>query len=233
MAAHPRFIPEIARRLADPTFTKRLHLTEYHLGQFVQKREQLLQEVLDGLDRDSIAALALIYMKKDHLDSPISLQDTEEDALRRLGSSLGKCITALEFLNNSLVLHQQADGESEWRFKHPTIGDAFASALARNPDLLGIFLLGSATENLIEQVTCGSVGIEQAVIVPKALYPQMIARLSEFTASEQYKSHHLAIWGAKWSLHSFLTRRCSKDLWACTLRRTRKLSTRFAVPGCV
>ncbi|MGQ0700583.1 MAG: hypothetical protein ACT4PZ_20375 [Panacagrimonas sp.] len=45
VAAHPRFIPEIARRLADPTFTKRLNLTKYHLDQFVQKREQLLQEV--------------------------------------------------------------------------------------------------------------------------------------------------------------------------------------------
>ncbi len=217
VAAHPRFIPEIARRLADPTFTKRLYLTEHHLGQFVQKREQLLQEVLDGLDKDSMAALALIYMKKDHLDSPISLQETEEDALRRLGSSLGKCITALESLNGSLVLHQQVDCESVWRFKHPTIGDAFASALARSPDLLGIFLLGSATENLIEQVTCGNVGIEQAVMVPKPLYPQMIARLSEFTASEKYKSKHLAIWGAKWSLHSFLTRRCSKEFLALYL----------------
>jgi len=231
VAAHTRFIPEIARRLADPTFTKRLYLTEYHLGQFVQKREQLLQEVLDGLDKDSVAALALVYMKKDHLESPISLQETEEDALRRLGSSLGKCITALESLNGSLVLHQQADGESVWRFKHPTIGDAFASALARSPDLLGIFLLGSATENLIEQVTCGKVGIEQAVMVPKPLYPQMIARLTEFTASEKYKSQHLAIWGAKWSLHSFLTRRCSKEFLTLYLQTNPELIDKACRPG--
>ena len=231
VAARPRFIPEIARRLADPTFTKRLHLTEYHLGQFVQKREQLLQEVLDGLDKDSMAALALIYMKKDYLESPISLQEIEEDALRRLGSSLGKCITALESLNGSLVLHQQVDGESVWRFKHPTIGDAFASALARSPDLLGIFLLGSATENLIEQVTCGNVGIEQAVMVPKSLYPQMVARLVEFTASEKYKSQHLAIWGAKWSLHSFLTRRCSKEFLILYLQTNPELIDKVCRPG--
>ena len=231
VAAHPRFIPEIARRLADPTFTKRLHLTEYHLGQFVQKREQLLQEVLDGLDKDSMAALALIYMKKDYLESPISLQETEEDALRRLGSSLGKCITALESLNGSLVLHQQADGESVWRFKHPTIGDAFASALARSPDLLGIFLLGSATENLIEQVTCGNVDVEQAVMVPKPLYPQMIMRLAEFTASDKYKSQHLAIWGAKWSLHSFLTRRCSKEFLTLYLQTNPELIDEVCRPG--
>jgi len=231
VAAHPRFIPEIARRLADPTFTKRLYLTEYSLGQFVQKREQLLQEVLDGLDKDSLAALALIYMKKDHLESPIALQETEEDALRRLGSSLGKCITALEALNGSLVVHQQSDGESVWRFKHPTIGDAFASALARSPDLLGIFLLGSAPENLIEQVTCGNVGIERAVMVPKPLYPQMIARLAEFTASEKYKSQHLAIWGAKWSLHSFLSRRCSKEFLALYLQTNPELLDQACHPG--
>lgn len=231
VAAHQRFIPEIARRLADPTFTKRLYLTEYHLGQFVQKREQLLQEVLDGLDKDSMAALALIYMKKDYLESPISLQETEEDALRRLGSSLGKCITALESLNGSLVLHQQTDSESVWRFKHPTIGDAFASALARSPDLLGIFLLGSATENLIEQITCGNVGIEQAVMVPKSLYPQMIERLGEFTTSEKYKSKHLASWGAKWSLHSFLTRRCSKEFLALYLQANPELIDRVCRPG--
>lgn len=231
VAAHPRFIPEIARRLADPTFTKQLYLTEYHLGQFVQKREQLLQEVLDGLDRDSMAALALIYMKKDYLESPISLEETEEGALRRLGSGLGKCITSLESLNGSLVMHQQADGESVWRFKHPTIGDAFASALARSPDLLGIFLLGSTTENLIEQVTCGNVGIEKAVMVPTPLYPQMIARLTEFTASKKYKSQHLATWGAKWSLHSFLTRRCSKEFLTLYLQTNPELIDEVCRPG--
>lgn len=231
VAAHPRFIPEIARRLADPAFTKRLHLTEYHLGQFVQKREQLLQEVLDGLDKESMAALALIYMKKDHLESPVLLQESEEDALRRLGSSLGQCIAALESLNGSLVVHQNVDGDSVWRFKHPTIGDAFASALARSPDLLGVFLMGSATENLIEQVTCGDVGIERAVMVPKSLYPQMIARLAEFTTSEKCKSQHLASWGAKWSLHSFLTRRCSKEFLALYVQANPELVKKVCRPG--
>jgi hypothetical protein len=231
VAAHPRFVPEIARRLASPTFTKNLYLTEYHLGQFVEKREQLLQEVLDGLDNDSTAALALIYMKQDYLQSPITLQDTEEEALRRLGSSLGTCISALESLNGSLVVHQKVDSESVWRFKHPTIGDAFASALARNPELLGIFLIGSATENLIEQVTCGDVGIEGAVVVPKSLFPQLIGRLTEFTSSQRYKSQHLAVWGAKRSLHSFLTRRCSREFLALYVKENPELVNVVCRPG--
>jgi hypothetical protein len=38
-------------------FTKGLYLGPYFVGQFVEKQEQLLQEVLKGLDRDSHAAL--------------------------------------------------------------------------------------------------------------------------------------------------------------------------------
>lgn len=46
IAAHPRFIPETARRLGDPAFTKNLHLTDYHLGKFVHGQDSFLQEVL-------------------------------------------------------------------------------------------------------------------------------------------------------------------------------------------
>ena len=85
IAAHSRFIPETARRIADPLFTKNLYLSEYHLGQFVDKREQLLLEVIQGLDVNDKAALGLIYMRKDHLESPITLQNSEPQALERLG----------------------------------------------------------------------------------------------------------------------------------------------------
>ena len=111
VASHPRFIPETARRLADPLFTKDLFIDEYYLGQFVEKREQLLQEVLQGLDADSKAALALIYMRNDRLESPIELQPSETEALERLGSDLGGCVTALEALKGSLVLLSHASGE--------------------------------------------------------------------------------------------------------------------------
>lgn len=231
VASHPRFIPEIARRIADPVFTRKLTLTSYDLDNFVQKREQLLQEVLDGLDKDSVAALALIYMRKDHLESPISLKVAEEDAMQRLGSGLGECIASLEALNGSLVVHQAIDGEPVWRFKHPTIGDAFASALVRSPDLLGIFLLGSAPEDLVEQVTCGDIGIERAVKVPRSLYAQVIERLSEFTESTKYKSRHLAAWGARRSLYSFLGRRCSKEFLEMYLQAKPDLVTLICNPG--
>lgn len=231
MATHPRFIPETARRIADPFFTQDLYLSRYHLGEFVEKREQLLLEVIQGLDASSKAALGLIYMRKDHLESPIMLQGSEQSAIERLGSSLGECIQALDALNDSLVTHLQMDDQPVWRFKHPTIGDAYAATLAFSPDLLGIFLSGSSTENLLSQVTCGKVGIEKAVIVPKSLYPAMMERLRDFSASNQYKVEWMSSWGARWTLYRFLANRCSKDFLAAYLEQSPDVLQRLAKPG--
>lgn len=232
MATHPRFIPETARRIADPFFTQGLYLGRYHLGEFVEKREQLLLEVIQGLDASSKAALGLIYMRKDHLESPIMLQGSEQSAIERLGSSLGECIQALDALNGSLVTHLQVeDDQPVWRFKHPTIGDAYAATLAFSPDLLGIFLSGSSTENLLSQVTCGKVGIEKAVIVPKSLYPAMMERLRDFSASNQYKVEWMSSWGARWTLYRFLANRCSKDFLAAYLEQSPDVLQRLAKPG--
>ncbi|MGW8304704.1 MAG: nSTAND3 domain-containing NTPase [Achromobacter pulmonis] len=231
VAAHPRFIPETARRIADPFFTKDLYLSKYHLGEFVEKREQLLFEVIQSLDRDSKAALGLIYMRKDHLESPIMLQGFEQSAIERLGSTVGKCIQALDALNGSLVTHMHVDDQPVWRFRHPTIGDAYASTLAFSPDLLGIFLSGSSTENLLSQVTCGKVGVEKAVIIPKSLFPTMIERLKNFSASNRYKVEWMSSWGARWTLYRFLTNRCSRDFLAAYLEQSPDVLHRVAKPG--
>ena len=79
----------------------------------------------------------------------------------------------LEALRGSLVLLSRANVESFWQFKHPDIGDAYASILVQSLEHLGIFIQGSAPERLIDQVTCGDVGIEKAVVVPKSLFPQL------------------------------------------------------------
>jgi hypothetical protein len=231
IAAHSRFIPETARRIADPFFTKDLYIGKYHLGQFVEKREQLLLEVIQGLDANSKAALGLIYMRKDHLESPITLQGSEPQALERLGSTLGECITALAALNGSLVTRMQIDDQSVWRFKHPTIGDAYAATLAFSPDLLGVFLSGSSAENLTSQVTCGSVGVEKAVVVPKALFPMMIARLREFAGSDKYKVKWMSSWDARWTLYRFLASRCSKEFLALYLEQEPNILERVSEPG--
>jgi energy-coupling factor transporter ATP-binding protein EcfA2 len=231
VAGHQAFIPEIARRLADPLFTEGLHLDEYHLGEFVAKRERFLQDVLQSLDANSKAALALIYMRNDRLESPISLDGAEQRALERLGSDLGRCVTALEALNGSLVLYAHSGPDSVWRFKHPTIGDAYGANLAASPELLGIFLRGTAPDELIQQVTCGNVGLENAIIIPKALFPDVLLKLRGFSNSMNSKSIRLAVWGAKSALQGFLARRCSKEFLVLYLEEHPELLDTVAQPG--
>ncbi|MCX5827619.1 MAG: hypothetical protein NTV58_06415 [Deltaproteobacteria bacterium] len=231
VANHQRFIPETARRLADPLFTKDLFIYEYYLNQFVEKREQLLQEVLQGLDADSKAALALIYMRKGRLESPIEMRPSETQALERLGSDLGGCVTALEALKSSLVLLSHQSDESFWQFKHPTIADAYAAILVQSSEHLGIFIQGSTPDQLVEQVTCGDVEIEKAIVVPKPLYPQMLAKLSELSNSKLYKSAWLSSFGAKWDRLGFLARRCSKEFLSAYLHHNPGLLDQVSEPG--
>jgi hypothetical protein len=231
VAAHGRFIPETARRLADPLFTVGLMIDGYHLGQFVEKRERFLREVLQGLDHHSKAALALIYMRNDMLESPIELQKTERQAIERLDSDLGGCVSALDAMNGSLVQHTHVGGDSIWRFKHPTIGDAYSALLVQNPELLGIYVQGSTAEKLIDQVTCGDVGIENAVVIPKGLFPVVLRRLQEFSATARYKSEFMSAWGAKRDLQGFLSPRCSKEFLALYIETHPDLLDRVSQPG--
>jgi hypothetical protein len=232
IASQGQFVPETARRLADPLFTAELSLDRYHLHEFVEKQEQFLQEVLQGLDEDSKAALALIYMRNDNLESPIDLRESESQAIGRLGSSLGGCITALESLNGSLVQHIQTEEFSGWRFKHPTVGDAYAALLLQNPELLGIYLQGSPINQFTWQVTCGQVGLERAVALPKALFPLVLKRLDEFSSqTNTHKSPLLAHWYSQSRLDSFLATRCSKDFLAQYIEAHPDILPRTSDPG--
>ncbi|WP_421413014.1 hypothetical protein ACOMDM_16485 [Serratia plymuthica] len=231
ISAHSRFIPETARRIADPFFTKNIPLSKYYFEQFVAKREQFLFEVITGLDSNSKAALGMIYMRKDHLESPVTLQGNETQALERLGSTLGECISALNALNGSLVMLVNVDDMLVWRFKHPTIGDAYAMTLASSSELLSVFLSGSSIENMMQQVTCGNIGLEKAVIVPKSLFPMMIARLSELSTSDRYKAQWMSVWGAKRALYLFLAYRCSTEFLKQYIVATPEILSRICEPG--
>jgi hypothetical protein len=231
IASHSRFIPETARRLGDPLFTKGLKIYRYDLDEFVEKQEQLLHEVLLCLDGDSKAALALVYMRNGLLDSPIKLEESEREAVERLGSTLGGCITALESLNGSLAQYTHVENAAVWRFKHPTVGDAFAGLLLQNPELLGIYVRGSSIDKLMGQITCGDAGIEHAVVLPKTLFPLVLERLDEFTSATEFKSPQLATWYARTHLDGFLSSRCSREFLIQYIEEHRDILDRVSRPG--
>ena len=231
IAAHSRFVPETARRLGNPIFTPKLGLNRYYLNDFVEKQELLLQEVIRGLDEHSKAALALIYMRNNSLESPIKLEESEREAIERLGSNLGGCITAFESLNGSLVQYTAAEGHNAWRFKHPTVGDAYATLLLQSHELLGIYVHGSPIDKLTAQVTCGDVGIERAVALPRGLFALVIKRLDEFSSTTRYKSPVLARWYSKGRIDDFLSSRCSKEFLLQYIELHGDVFERVSKPG--
>jgi len=231
LANHGRFIPEIARRLADPFFTKELHLSEWSLSNFIERRERLLIDVCQELDADSRAALALIFMRNGRLPSPISLTVDEEEALRRLNSNLGKCSSALAALRGSLAILVVVEGEPCWSFKHPTIGDAYSAILRKSPELIGIYVHGSDIEKLMRQVTCGDMEIQGAVVLPSSMFALLIERLSKYNKSSAYKTEWMAGWRARRELLSFLAVRCNKQFLERYLATDRELVQSIVKPS--
>jgi hypothetical protein len=229
VADHPRFIPETARRLADPIFTDSLSINRYGLEQFTDKQDRFLQDVLRGLDDDTKAGLALIYMRNDELESPVEIEESERNALDRLGSTLGGCLAALEAMNGGLAQHTHLNGSAVWRFRHPTIGDAFSRILIQSPELLGIYVQGSPSAKLVGQVTCGDVGMEHAVAIPKTLFPLMLERLRELS-TEKHKSWHQQ-WEARRHLFGFLTTRCSAEFLSLYINRYQEILDSVSQPG--
>src|SRR3546814_15190382 len=119
VADHERFIPEVARRLADPMFTKDLHISKYALSEFVRRQERLLVDIRNSLDADSKAALAMIYMRNGRLESPIQLTESANTALERLNIELGRITLALKALSRSLVVPVIIVPVAMWKSKPP------------------------------------------------------------------------------------------------------------------
>jgi len=231
IAGHLRFVPETARRLADPRFTGGLQINRYRLDNFVDRQQQLLREVITGLDEHSKAALALVYMRNDALESPVALQESEREAVERLGSSLGACITALESLNGSIVQFIRTEAAAFWRFKHPTIGDAFAALLLENPEFLGIYVQGSPIDKLVGQITCGDVGLENAVALPAAYFSLVLKRLNDFSSDQRFKFPLFSHWSARAEVNRFLAFRCSKDFLTRYIREHAEVINEVSTPG--
>jgi hypothetical protein len=200
IANNKKFTPEIARRLGDPFFTQTLNVNKFELSNFVENPVALLIEIISTLDKPNITALAVIFMRAGVLQSPIDLSEGENNALRLLGGSLDEVISALKSLKNSLTTLTYEDGQHVWRYKHPTIRDAFAQYVADDIELLEIYLTGAPLNKLFQEVACADININGLkVIVPESHFYVLINRLQSFDRSG---------WGNKRSLSNFLTKRC-------------------------
>ncbi len=203
VAHHKKFSPEIARRLGNSLFTKDLKISKYGLDNFVEKPLDMLCEIINTMDDSSKSALALVFIRGGNLPSPLNITHEEEQAIARIGGTVGDAIKGLESLDGSLLLNAIKDGNYFWHFKHPTIRDAFAAIIASSPDLMDIYLTGAPLDKLFSEVSCGNVGIQGvSVIVPTNQYNIVIKKI---------KLLDITKWFNKSSLCRFLSYRCDKS----------------------
>lgn len=186
IAAHERFLPETARRLGDPFFTGRLKWDQESLLDFVENMKDFLLENLRTFGDANRAAVALVFMRKGTLPSDLTLSEREQHAVSLLGSNVGQIRTALAALSPTLLLNTEQEGESCWKFKHPSVRDAFGAFIAEDPSLRDIYLENTELRSLLAEIACGPTEIEGVKLkVPGSLYPIVLDRLKELDLSDK------------------------------------------------
>jgi len=202
VAAHDKFLPETARRLGEPMFTKKVKPTSDSILHFVSEPDEYLRDVIEGLGDANRAALGLAFMRGGILRAPLDLTPEEDNALKVMNSTVGSVRKSLRALEGSLVVRELEAGENVYRFKHPTIRDAFGGVISDDPNLMDVFLRGTRVEMLISEITCGDVGIEGVkLVVPPGRFMLVIERLRELNAEP----------GGSKRIASFLAARCSAE----------------------
>ena len=224
VAVHERFSPEIARRLGNPLFTKNLVVSKINLQNFIAKPVELLCDIISTLDDECLSALALVFMRGGSVSSPVRMSDDEKEAINRLGGSQAGTIKALRYLEGSLILNPIYNGKYVWRFKHPTIRDAFANVIAEDQELMDIYLTGASLDKLFQEVSCGDVEVKGVtVIVPVEKYDFLLNRLDSIDISE---------WDNKRSLHFFLSYRCDKKFIQMYIERNPCFIQKLSINSC-
>jgi energy-coupling factor transporter ATP-binding protein EcfA2 len=221
IASHQHFSPEIARRLGNQMFTRQLNICRKDLDDFVACPLEFLCEIIRTLDAESRSAIALIFMRAGTLSSPVDIIDNEQQAISRLGGSIGGITTALNSLNGSLIIQTFQDNGYVWRFKHPTISEAYAKIVAEDTELMDIYLTGAPIEKLFDEVSCGDVGIQGVkVIVPASRFEAIITKIASLDILNRDK---------KKQLHWFLVHRCNREFLSQYVKRCPEFITTLRV----
>ena len=224
LASHTGFTPELARRLADPAFTAQMgRPTGLVLERFFDQPREMLESIFAGLDVDSTTALGLIFLGRGWLPSPIKLDKQASELIDRLGGSLGGVTRSLDALKGSLVSLVMRGPDQGWVFAHPTMIDAY-STLLRNPELLHLLIGGFSIEALLNQTTCGDLGIDNALVIPPQLWAAVMDRLHE-----PYKGPDA--WRNRNRRQSYLARQCAPEFQLAYFERFPALLESLSEPG--
>lgn len=210
VAAHKEFLPETARRLGDRMFTKNVLPTRTAVLDFVARQEDYLRDLIVGLGDANRAALGVAFLRGGRIKAGLELSPDEERSFHLLNASIGQVRKSVNTLEGSLLVREIERGETFYRFKHPTIRDAYGAVIADDANLMDVFLRGARAEVLVEEITCGDMGIEGVkLIVPPDRFLVIASRLRELKTTPTGPRQILG----------FLTNRCFKEFLALYLEQ--------------
>ena len=180
LACNENFIPEIARRIANPQYTKNIKLTQLDLKRFVSSPTSFLCETVRELDKKLYSTLLIIFLNRSKLTQDNITFPQTADAARELGISTSEIIHSLKALEGSFIRKKIENHKDVWIFSHPTISDALSHELSTRPDLIEIYLSGARVETLLSETYCeGAPPILNAISIPKKFNHILYERLSE------------------------------------------------------
>nr|WP_223514784.1 hypothetical protein [Pseudomonas sp. GL-R-26] len=180
IACNESFIPEIARRIANPQYTKNIKLTPQDLKNFVSSPKSFLCETINELDKKLHSTLLLIFLNRSKLTQDNITSPKTADTAKELGISTSEIFHSLNALEGSFIRKRTENHKNVWIFSHPTISDALSHELSTRPDLIEIYLSGARVETLLSETYCeGAPPILNAISIPKKFNQILYKRLSE------------------------------------------------------
>jgi hypothetical protein len=194
--------PEIARRLGQTVFTPHLVWTFTGIGEFFEKPESFLRDVIRQLSPLDRAALGLLFIHGGLLNIPLMLTDDDRRSLEQMGGMAAEVVRSLTSMEGAFVRREHSDGEHSWSFKHPTIGDAVATFVSESPMLLDLYIRGATMDRLARTTTCGDVDVTgSALVIPRSRFPFILAKLNDLRASTRGRETLLNFLGTRCDSH--------------------------------
>jgi len=197
LVASQDFRPEIARRLGSPAFTTKLLPTADELSNFFGNPEEFLRDTLSNLDANLRAAVGLIFVNAGRLTTPIRADATTSLVCELFGVTTANIRAALVSMKGGFAVLVDETDDSYWTYKHPTIGDAYASLIGSNNELITLYVRGTKLPQILREAVCGPISVDGAAVrVPPSLHSLLIDRFAGAKLSKEN------IW-------RFLTKRCN------------------------
>lgn len=176
-------IPEIARRLADPAYTRHIVPAQPMLTallRFIWEPKEHLVQTIGELSKLHRAALTLVFLHRGSMPVSGAAPEMQQLVLRHFAvdaESLGQALTELL---DSFLVQAALSGQAVWSFKHPTITDALSAMLGDTNGMTELYLRGAKPDSVLTETVCeGAEHIRDAVVIPENLGPLLAERLGE------------------------------------------------------